>query len=275
MTDLGNACASLPDAVIDELKAIAALHAEAGGLVMTIASWAGDKAGELIAKLPGDWRTRIDEATELALKESYRIAFMTQVPSEGASGLVDRAVAWADGELWHKIATSVTGALGGLGGMATTLLDLPVTTTLILRSIQQIAAGHGEDLADEQVRAQCIAVFGLGGPLPDDDQADVGLIGARLALSGKMLSEMLKAILPRYGIMVSQKAMAQATPLLGAVAGAALNPTFTGYYQTMAHVHFRLRKLERDQDPDQLRACFERIARARATPAGQVGAASA
>jgi hypothetical protein len=38
-----------------------------------------------------------------------------------------------------------------------------------------------------------------------------------------------------------------------------MNPTFTGYYQSMAHVHFRLRRLERDGDPEQLRACFGRI----------------
>ena len=74
---------------------------------------------------------------------------------------------------------------------------------------------------------------------------------------------MLAAILPRLSIVVSNKALAQATPILGAVAGAAINPTFTGYYQTMAHVHFRLRRLERDNDADQLLACFERVLRAR------------
>ena len=37
----------------------------------------------------------------------------------------------------------------------------------------------------------------------------------------------------------------------------------TGYYQSMAHVHFRLRKLERTHPSDEVRACFERVVRAR------------
>lgn len=150
--------------------------------------------------------------------------------------MTGRALAWADGESWHKVAAGVTGALGVLGGIATTLVDLPVTTTLILRSIQQIAVGHGEDLSSPEVRAQCLAVFGMGGPLADDDDTKAGLWATRTALSGKAVAEILKGVLPRFGMVVSEKALAQATPLLGAIAGGAINPIFTGYFQTMAHV---------------------------------------
>jgi len=147
-----------------------------------------------------------------------------------------------------------------MGGLATTLADLPVTTTLILRSIQQVAAGHGEDIEAPDVRAQCLAVFGMSGPLKEDDDVDAGLWAVRAAVNGKLVAEVVKSILPRFGVVVSQKALAQATPFLGAIAGGTINPIFTGFYQEMAHVHFRLRKLERTQDREQLQACFERLA---------------
>lgn len=259
--DLGNACAGLDAITLDELRAVAALYDDADGLLIRLATWAGERVESAAGKLPDAWQARIAEATDLALRQSYDFAFSTQgdPAAASASSALSRVLAWAEGETWHVIATGVTGALGGLGGIATTLIDLPVTTTLILRSIQQIASGYGEDLADPAVRAQCVAVFGLAGPLAKDDAAEVGLFTSRLALNGKVISEMLKLVLARYSIVVGEKVLAQATPVLGAFAGGAVNPAFTSFYQTMAHVHFRLRRLERDHDADQLRACFERI----------------
>jgi hypothetical protein len=265
ISGLGNACTGFDAAEIAELDAIARRYGEASGFVMKLAEWAGKATSTAIGwAIPDGFEDKVHEATALALRQAYDIAFSTQADasSEKASEtMIDRARAWAQGERWHKVATGVTGALGGLGGIATTIIDLPVTTTLILRSIQQIAAEHGEDLSDPAVRAQCIAVFGLGGPLPEDDETDTGLWAARMALNGRVVAEMLARVLPRYGVIVGEKALAQATPLIGAVIGGTINPVFTGYYQTMAHVHFRLRKLERIHQSDQIRACFERIVR--------------
>ena len=44
-------------------------------------------------------------------------------------------------------------------------------------------------------------------------------------------------------MVLGQKLAAQSVPVLGAVAGAATNYAYTSYYQEMAHVHFRLRRL--------------------------------
>jgi hypothetical protein len=258
--DLGNACAGLDAATIAELRAIADRYRTANGLLMRLAGWAGQRAGQVTARLPAVAQTIIARAAALALQQSYRVAFATQGSAEGS--LPSRALRRLRGEGAHRVATGLSGALGGLGGVATTLVDLPVTTTLILRSVQQIARDYGEDLTDPAVRAQCVAVFALGGPLGEDDAAEAGLFASRLALGGKALAEIVKVAAPRFGIVLGEKALAQATPLLGAVAGGAINPIFTGYYQAMAHVHFRLRRLERDADAEQLRACFERIVRA-------------
>jgi hypothetical protein len=259
--DLGNACAGLDAATIAELRAIADRYRAANGLLMRLAGRAGQRLGRVAERLPAAAQTLIAQAAALALRQSYRVAFATQGAAEGS--LPVRALRRLRGETAHRVVTSISGALGGLGGLATTLVDLPMTTTLILRSVQQIARDYGEDLTDPSVRAQCVAVFALGGPLGEDDAAQTGLFASRLTLGGKALAEIIRAAAPRFGVMLGEKALAQATPLLGALAGGAINPLFTGYYQAMAHVHFRLRRLERDADAEQLRACFERIVRAR------------
>lgn len=258
--ELGNACRGFDSLELEELSSVARQYAEASGLVIKLASWAGDKAHGLMAKAPPDWQQRIEDATDLALRASYAAAFATQADADSGTYL-NRALSWAQGERWHQIAAGFTGAVGGLGGIATTLIDLPVTTTIILRSVQEIALGYGEDTSDEAVRVQCLAVFGFGGPLADDDEAETGLFASRVAMSGAALAEMVKLILPRFGVIVSEKALAQVTPILGAAAGGVINSVFTGYYQTMAHVHFRLRRLEQEHDHAQVRACFERIFR--------------
>lgn len=209
----------------------------------------------------------VEQASEAALRFAYDMAGRTQ--GRGRSRL-GRALAMARGETWHKWATAAAGGIGGAFGLAGTLIDLPATTTLILRSIQQIAESHGEDIADPAVRMQSLAVFALGGPLPEDDSLDSGLwtvrSGAAMAITAEnikqaLASDLFRQIAQRFGIVVGNKAAAMAAPIAGAVAGAAINPVFTGYYQTMAHVHFRLRRLERAHDPDQVHACFERIVR--------------
>lgn len=257
--ELGNACEGLRPNVIDELRAIVSLHEDATGLIVKLANLAGEKAEKLMATLPEGWRDRLGDLAEVALRQAYDTAFATQADADTAT-ILSRVLAWADGERWHKVATGMVGALGGFGGFVTTLADLPVTTTLILRSVQQIAASYGEDASSPDVRAQCLAVFAMGGPLQADDEVDAGLWAVRTALNGKAAAEVLTVVLPRFGVIVSEKALAQATPILGALGGAIVNPIFTSFYQTMAHVHFRLRKLERDGDPDQLRACFSRLA---------------
>ncbi len=265
--DLGNACCGLGNDDLEELRAIVAQHEDASGILVQLMNYVGSRVEALMEKLPKNWNDQLRTATEYALNQAYTAATETQVVAEPKS-LLGRTFGWAKGERWHKVATGITGALGGLGGLATTLVDLPVTTTLILRSIQQIAVEHGEDFNDPEIRAQCLAVFGMGGPLKEDDDADAGLWAVRMAVSGKMVAEVIKVVLPNFGISVTQKALAQATPLLGAIAGGAVNPIFTSYYQEMAHVHFRLRALERNYDRDQLRACFARLLQVRRQSTG-------
>lgn len=251
--DPGNACAAFSESELVELLKIAEIHEDAGSVLLTLASKAGESADHVIEWLPDNWEDKLQNVVDIALRQAYALAFASQLRRR------KRGKAMANREGFHRIATGISGALGGMGGIGTTLADLAVTTTLILRSVQEIAATYGEDLDDPEVCAQCIAVFGLGGPLEEDDSADTGLWAGRIALSHGSVSGMIKAVSPAFGRMLSEGALAKAAPLIGAAAGAMINQAFTRYYQKMAHVHFRLRRLERTHSPEEVMACFARI----------------
>lgn len=257
--DYGNACAGLDDEALQELSAIASLYREAGGLIVKLSDMLGEKVDDAIKKVPEEWQAHVQDAADMALRSAYLAASSTQA-DEGSVSYLNRALARMQGERWHKVAAGCSGAIGGAGGLVTTAADLAATTVLIMRSLQEIAASYGEDVSSEEVRVACISVFGFGGPLTEDDEVDSGLIGVRIALASRAtLEAVLKIVLPRFGLMASQKLLAQAVPLLGAFAGATINPAFTAYYQQMGHVHFRLRRLEAEHDAQQINACFARI----------------
>ncbi|MEN3746974.1 EcsC family protein [Sphingomonas sp. HF-S3] len=255
-----NSCGGFADAELDELESIARALVAADTLFMKLVNRAGKVTGSVLSRLPEGWQGMVQKASAAALKAAWAAAGTTQ--PQRHRGRVGRALSNTTGEGFHRVATAVSGAVGGAGGaMTTVLVDLPATTTLILRSIQQIAADYGEDLDAPDVRANCIAVFAMGGPMSADDDREMSLYAARTALTGKAIGDIILSVAPRFGVVVSQKAVAQAAPVLGAVAGAAINPIFTRYYQKMAHVRFRLRRLERAHDPAQVQACFERMVR--------------
>lgn len=250
--DPGNACAAFSESELVELLAIAQIHENASGPLLRITAEAGKRADQVIEWLPDNWEDKLQGVVDLALRQAYAIAFRSNRAKRGNAAIQNR-------EGWHRFATGVSGALGGAGGIATTLADLAVSTTLILRSVQQIAASYGEDLDDPAVRAQCIAVFGMGGPLSDDDAADTGMWAGRIALSHQSVTGIIESVAPAFGKRIGEGLIARAGPVIGAATGAAINTAFTRYYQAMAHVHFRLRRIERKHDPQTVLACFERI----------------
>jgi hypothetical protein len=64
-------------------------------------------------------------------------------------------------------------------------------------------------------------------------------------------------IAARFGIVVSEKAAAQAIPIIGAAGGAIINTVFIDHYQDMARGHFTVRRLERLHGVDAVRAAYE------------------
>jgi hypothetical protein len=78
-----------------------------------------------------------------------------------------------------------------------------------------------------------------------------------------VLVRLMAQIGSRFGVVVSQKMLAQATPALGAFGGAAINVAFIQHFQSLAKGHFTVRRLERKYGPDFVREEYQRIAAAR------------
>ena len=71
-----------------------------------------------------------------------------------------------------------------------------------------------------------------------------------------VLVRLVSQIAARYGVAVSQKLVAQAVPVIGAVGGATVNVIFLAHFQDLARGHFIVRRLERTYGPDAVRAAY-------------------
>lgn len=219
-----------------ELDRLAERYRKAGGAGIQLLNMIGGQAEDLLAKLPESVRGNLQGATEQALKIAMKAA-------QGSRGAVPDQKAWVN----TAVATAM-GAVGGFGGLPSALVELPATTTLLLRSIQGAARENGFDPAAENVQFDCIRVFNAAGPLEKDDGADFAFFATRVTLSGPAVQKLIAAVAPRLATVLGQKLAAQTVPVLGAVAGAGTNMIYMRYYQEIAHVHFGLRRLAIDAD---------------------------
>lgn len=231
-----------------QIKELALRYAKAsrGGIELIAAL--GGRAETWLSRLPGPVRGGLDTATQAALGKALQAA-------QASRHAVPDQKPWV-----NSVLGAAMGAAGGFGGAATALAELPITTTLLMRVIQGVAAEHGFDPSDQNVQFDCLTVFASAGPLASDDGADSGFLAARVALNGAALQRILQTVAPRLAAALGQKLAAQAVPVLGAAAGAAINYSYTTYYREIAHVHFALRRLAIEADvPERvLIACLQR-----------------
>ena len=85
-------------------------------------------------------------------------------------------------------AGGISGGVSGFFGIAALPIELPVTTTLMLRAIADIARHHGEDLSTLEARLACVEVFALGAPQVDRRRTDLGYYASR-ALIGRLAAD--------------------------------------------------------------------------------------
>src|ERR1700746_681884 len=83
-------------------------------------------------------------------------------PRKGALRTV-RSSPPANSQFLHRALATASGAAGGTFGLAALPVELPVSTTIMLRSIADIARSEGEDLSDPEAALACVEVFALGG----------------------------------------------------------------------------------------------------------------
>lgn len=217
-----------------EIDRLARRYLKAGGIAMDLLNAVGGRAEGLIEKLPAPVRKRMDGLTYTALNRAFDAA------SRSRGLMRDR------GDWFNRALSTASGAAGGLAGFAGAAIELPVTVTLLLRAIMDIAAEHGFDPDSDHARREALHVFASAGPLMQDEGADLGLLAARMTITGQTVQTLIARVAPRLSAALAQKLAAQAVPFLGAVAGATINYSFTRYYQEIARVQFGLMRLSEE-----------------------------
>ena len=251
---------TLPAHARAELQAAAAIL-EGPSLPVRLAALVGSSVEALKRRLPGPAQRLLDAAVRQALKATLKAALRSE-PGRNPTRLPQPWV--------HRGLVAASGAAGGAFGLPGTLLELPVSTTLLLRQIAAIAQEQGETLSDPATGAECLKVFALGGRDPADDSTESGYFATRLALAealkggltrslGTMLPGFIGAIAARFGGPVAVKLSAQAAPVVGAAAGAAVNLAFLEHFRGIARAHFTVRRLERQYGAAPVRAAYEAL----------------
>jgi hypothetical protein len=251
----------LPDAARRELAAAVA-RLEGSSFPARLAAMVGQPIEALKAQLPGPVQGMLDGAVRRALTTAMNAALKT----DPARAPMIVGATW-----FHRGAAAASGAVGGALGLPGTLVELPVSTTLLLRQIAAVAAENGEDLTRPEIAAECLKVFALGGRDPRDDAAESGYFAVRLALAealkgavgrgvtGVLLPGFIGQIAARFGGPVALKISAQAAPLIGAAAGAAVNLAFLEHFRSVGEAHFTVRRLERTHGAAAVKAAYQSI----------------
>ena len=126
--------AFLPSDAQAELDAAVAIL-EGISLPARLAAVVGSSVEALKRNLPAPAQRMLDNALRRALQTALQTALRTRPGQQNPMPVPD---SWM-----HRGALAAAGAAGGALGLPGTLLELPVSTTLLLRQVAAIAAGSG------------------------------------------------------------------------------------------------------------------------------------
>lgn len=229
-----------------------------------LSSMLGAPIEQGLAILPSYWQRRVRRVAEASIGRALDLAIRS---------LAGEPSRWSGAAL-HRTVAALSGAASGFVGPLGLVGDLPVTTTLMLRQIATVARENGEDLTRLESRLACMQVFALGGRTREDDAAETGYFGLRVALgvhfpgvrhAGPAVHvpyaiELARQIAARFGVVISQHAAVRMIPIAGALGGATLHVLFMRHFEDIARGHFIVRRLERAHGPEPVRLAYRRLA---------------
>jgi len=239
------------------------------GLTARLANTLGKPIERGIAALPKGVSSVVRKATRMALSQALHVAVFS------LGGARPRRAS----EVWHKVLAGASGGVGGVFGLASLPVELPVSTTIMLRSIADIARSEGHNIRRMEVKLNCLEVFALGGNSEGDDATESSYWAVRAALS-KAVTEaatfiadrgvieqtapaivrFITSIASRFGVVVTEQIAAKAVPLVGAAGGSLVNVLFMNHFQDMARGHFIVRRLEALYGKDRVQSIYRELA---------------
>jgi hypothetical protein len=240
---------------------------ETSSFATRLADYAGRPVDRALRLMPPVAGKRLNRAVEAAIMHSLKLAIGSLKPGS----------ARPPARRTSSLLAVLSGGVGGFFGVAALPFELPLTTTLMLRAIADIARHCGEDLARLDARLACLEVFALG-RRNSASGLDIGYYASRTLLarlteeasafllergaataSAPVVNRLVAEIAARFGIVVSERAAASAVPVLGALGGATVNGIFMNHFQRVAQGHFTVRRLERRYGADAIRRQYEQL----------------
>jgi hypothetical protein len=247
----------------------AARYLENPTLLMEIANTVGRPLEFVFRGLDKVAPKQLEKAVKAALERALTVAVAT-IPNKPIDSEDDIAKVGMRTDWWHTLSVALTGIGGGLFGLPSLAIELPITTTIMLRSIAAIANDFGENLDDVEVRLQCLSVFAYGGSTDSDDAMESTYLTTRFGLQAAMqqaakavsavgadelatmiqigtvpaVVRLIAKIAARFDIAVTEKLVAQSLPIIGALGGATINVAFIDHFNRVARFHFGIRRLE-------------------------------
>ncbi len=241
------------EADLNDLR-VAKSKLESPSLTARIANLVGMPIEAGFKLLPRNWNKKVVDITQAALIKGMEFAVLTmgEVETKGSRD-------WL-----HRILVTASGAVGGAVGVALLPLELPISTTIMLRSIADIARSEGHNVSLLEVQLACLEVLALGGRSPKDDLAEGGYWVVRISLA-KAISEaaayiaekglaeegapplvrLIAAIASRFSVVITEGVGAKALPVIAAVTGGTIHLLFMYQFQEMARGHFIIKRLEK------------------------------
>lgn len=236
------------------------------GLAPRLADFIGGPIEKGFRLLPDGWRDSLQNVSRNSLMSALQVA-ATTMKEDHAGPAADFA---------HQLAVGATGGVGGLFGLAAIAWELPLSTTIMLRSMLDVARSEGHSVQDLRTRISCLEVFAFGGNSQRDDGAESGYWTVRSGLaamvtdavsyiakngftteSAPAVAKLIAAISARFGVIVSEQVAAKAVPLLGAAAGSAINVMFIQHFQETARGHFIVKRLERKYSSAEVESAYK------------------
>jgi hypothetical protein len=239
------------------------------GLTARLSNLLGSPIEKGFKLLPAGWADTVHKATRTALTRAMEVAVTTMNARQPRRASLKL----------HKVLVGASGGIGGAFGLIALPIELPLSTTIMLRSIADIARSEGHDITWPETKLNCLEVFALGSRKTIDDAAESAYWAVRAALA-KSISEaasllaergvleksapavvrLIAAISSRFGVAVSEQVAAKAIPVVGAAGGSLINVLFMNHFQDMARGHFIIKRLEKNYGSEAVRAVYESLA---------------
>ena len=256
---------------------------EHDSMLMRMANAAGKPLEWIQRKLPDSVERGMNSVVDKALRQSLVLALKT-VPAPEELTWQERISGSSRSRLTHTMATGITGGVGGFFGLFGLAVEMPITTTLMMRNIVSIGNKFSDKEYDPALPLESLYVFSLGSSRSEhDDNLDTAYYTSRFAMaeamrqgteflakhsaaavlealekgSAPVVIKFIARIAGYFQITMSEKVLAESIPVVGALGGAAINIAFTDYFGQAAKYHFGMLYLEKKYGIQAMKKFYE------------------